>query len=256
MKKVLSNNRNKVYLILAGIFLLIGTYRFVYVETKDKITVLDGKVSELETHLAELEKFESKREFYLEETDKCTKGIEDIKKKVPSDLRSEDLTMYLKNSEDECNIAIYDAAYSDELPIEGITKTNTSTTSEQSQSTEDQNQLAANSQTKGNSQVPGQEGQVQGDSAEALNLIGCKRTVSLQVNAEYNDMKKFLWQLTHGKHKLTIQSITMNVDATTGGIGGQIDFDYNYIKNSGAEYEPEYIPTGISGKKNLFNTAR
>lgn len=248
MKKLLSNNRNKVYLILAGIFLLIGTYRLVYVATKDKITELDSKVSALETHLAELEKFESKRDFYLEETDKCTKGIEDIKKKVPSDLRSEDLTMYLKNSEDECNIAIYDAAYSDELEIEGVTKTNT--TSAQSQSAVDDSQIA------GSTETPGQEGQVQGDSAEALNLIGCKRTVSLQVNAEYNDMKKFLWQLTHGKHKLTIQSITMNVDATTGGIGGQIDFDYNYIKNSGAEYEPEYIPTGISGKKNLFNTTR
>lgn len=235
MKEVLNVKRNRVILILLGIFILVITYFGVYLNNQDKMDSIKLEMVDLKNHLDRLEEFNSKKQFYLDETDRMNSEIDTIKSKFPADILPEDLVMYIKEAEDDFDTNITSAVFSDKLTLDDI-----GTQSADSTDTADSGTSEASTTTDLNSSNP----------------EGYKRVIYLTVQSSYTGLKDLITHIINGNDKMVIDSVSSNYDVSTGQLGSEITITCYYMTGTGREYEESTIPQETIGKTNIFNTQR
>lgn len=241
MKDVLNVKRNRIILILLGIVILVIAYYGVYINNQDKIDSIKLEMVDMKSHLNKLEEFNSKKQFYLDETDRMNREIDTIKSKFPADILPEDLIMYIKEAEDDFDTNITSAVFSDKLTIDdlGSVSSESSTNAESSTSGESSTSVASTT-TDFNSSDP----------------EGYKRIIYLTVQSSYTGLKDLITHIINGSDKMVIDSISSNYDVSTGKLSSEITITCYYMTGTGRAYEGSTIPQENIGKTNIFNTQR
>ncbi|WP_167955238.1 hypothetical protein [Anaerosporobacter faecicola] len=259
MKKILSVKRNRVYIILIGIAILLLSYYCVYLNNQTKMDTIKEDMNGLNEKLAELEQFNSKKQFYLDETDRMNGEIETIISQFPSDVQPEDLIMYIKEAEDDYDVSINNATFSDVMSIDELEdiisaeETQENKNIEEIQDTEETQDLNGNQETE---ESQGQEiTESATESSVGTNPIGYKILLDITTKTSYEGFKDLIKHITKGGYKLHITNLRTNYDET-GDLSSDVTVEVYYIKNTGVEYEGTSIPQNPVGKDNIFNTQK
>lgn len=267
MKEILNVKRNRVILILLGIIILIITYYGVYITNQDKMDSIKLEMIDKKSHLDKLEDFNSKKQFYLDETDRMNGEIDVIISKFPADILPEDLVMYIKEAEDDYDTDITNAVFSEKLTLDDLgvavvtdTESGTSeessttddTTTEESTTTEDATAVEETATAEDGTTTEASTT----DELSVTNPEGYKRTIYLTVQSSYIGLKDLISHIIDGNDKMVIESISSTYDVTTGELSSEVTIDCYYMTGTGREYEGSSIPQETLGKANIFNTLR
>lgn len=232
MKELLNIKRNRVILILLGIFILVISYYGVYITNQDKIDSLELEMVDMKSHLEELENFNGKKQFYLDETDRMNNEIDLVISKFPADILPEDLIMYIKEVEDDYDTSINYATFTEKMTLndQAITggEGGTSSTDEESSTT----------------------------AANNTEPVGYKRTIYITVQSSYVGLKDLITHIINGNDKMVIESLSTSYDSSTGELSSEMGINCYYMTGTGREYVGSTIPQETIGKTNIFNTQR
>ncbi|WP_455716466.1 hypothetical protein [Anaerosporobacter sp.] len=267
MKELLNVKRNRVILILLGIFILIIAYYGVYMTNQDKMDSIKLEMVDMKSHLEQLENFNSKKQFYLDETDRMDEEMKTIISKFPVDILPEDLVMYIKESEDDYDINITNAVFSEKLTFDdlgvAVVAGTESSTSEESSTTDDTTteETTTSEDTTASEETATAEESTTTDATttdelSATNPEGYKRTIYLTVQSSYTGLKDLIAHIIDGNDKMVIDTISSSYDVTTGELSSEVAINCYYMTGTGREYEGSSIPQEILGKTDIFNTQR
>jgi hypothetical protein len=244
MKELLNVKRNRVILILLGIFILIISYYGIYITNQDKIDSLELEMVDMKSHLAKLEEFNGKKQFYLDETDRMNSEIDIIKSKFPADILPEDLIMYIKEVEDDYDTNITNAVFSEKMTLNDLEMASVEDAASSTNETSSASTTASTS-----------EASTTNDSNSG-NPEGYKRMIYLTVQSSYIGLKDLITHIINGNDKMVIESVSSNYDVNTGKISSEVTINCYYMTGTGREYEGSTIPKETMGKANIFNTQR
>lgn len=95
----MSDRDKKIILVLMIIAVIALPYSFVIKDKRVETEAIKAETIELQNRLAELQEMDKQRDFYITETDRLNKERDKIIAMFPADIRPENYTMFLLNTE-------------------------------------------------------------------------------------------------------------------------------------------------------------
>ncbi len=252
----ITNRDKKMLYMLGGLLLLALSYILVYRPQMDKASQIATENDRLQSRLNELLEMKEKQDFYETETSSMKSEVEQYCKIFPADIKEEDGILLAKDMENKLDIKIASVGTGER---EFIASMDGSTPSD-SQS-EDQETLMEQSNETTKEQVNEIEGisDTEEDSKQSDEIIDYTPTLyrtqdTLQYEGTYAQLKDSVEYLKDQTGRMTIDSINLAFDSSTGGLSGTMNVNLFSMTGTDAEYH-EPNPGSVShGVANPFGT--
>jgi len=98
-------------LIVAGVLICLGCYRFVYMKNVDEQAKLKSQLKTIQTEEQGLAELQANRSFYESEIERMNAEDQEILAKFPVDILPENEIMYVVDMEEENDISFSDISY-------------------------------------------------------------------------------------------------------------------------------------------------
>lgn len=271
MKKVnLTVKQIRTCLMLSSLAVFAYSYLVVYADYKEKTIALQEEAVMVNQQIESRRELLSGSENLEEKIQAVTDETEQILKQYPSRLTIPDTLLFLEefdaaNKLDILSITVGDQRtfYDTTVPkknvedasnVEIVTMEEDSSQGEGTKA-ETKDEIDGETQTEVNKEAQ-DESQIEQNSTSNEYMKGVKSTVSLSFQGTYKAVKASMKYIKEYPLRITMDSISMAYDTTTGLVNGSMTISLYAIEGNGVLYTPPVID-GISiGKKVIFDTVK
>lgn len=210
----MSDRDKKIILFLLIVAVIALPYVFVIKEKRIETEAVKAQNIELQARLDYLNELNEQRDFYISETERINKECAALINTFPADIRQENYTMFLLNTE-----------YSSDLIM-----------NEETGDLELEYPIIISSVSYGTNDVyPIAEEYVEEGSGFAYNTVSNRS--SFDYACYYDGLKYMLAYFMDYKDPMTYRAITIDFDPATGICAGSITLDQYAISGEGRELE-------------------
>lgn len=225
MKLQLSEKDRKTLFIFLSLVVIACTFFFVYLPNTNKADSIDKETEDLEVQL----QMYQNQELQVKELQNEIKRFDEENKKVllkfPNFLTEERAIRVIRDMELDSNIDV------DSVDFSSLLQFYTSAGSEGTPMSE--------------------SGLEPGSTEDAGNsaLNGYKMSLNLTFVAKYEDVKKMIKFINDYEESMSIESMSLSYDNSTGDLSGTMDISMYCVPNGGTDYKiPDFgdIPIGVN----------
>ena len=271
MKKLkLTVKQIRTCLMLSSLVVFAYSYLVVYADYTKKTTALQEEAAVVNRQIETRRELLSGSENLDEKIKAVTEETEQILEQYPSRLTIPDTLLFLQefdtaNKLDILSISVgeqqtfYDTTVPkrdvEDASGEGIVTYEADTSQGTSTNPDAQTVVDGEVQAESNEEAP-DESQMEQESTSSEYMKGVKSTVTLTFQGTYKAVKASMKYMKEYPLRITMDSISMAYDTTTGLVNGSMTISLYAIEGNGAFYTPPVID-GISiGKKVIFDTVK
>ena len=214
MKKISKRDANLI-LIVTGAIIFVLALVFVYSDFNDRADLLDRESEGLRIRLSELKALEADVPMYNEKIREYAELSAQELSNYAQFVRTEDLIMYAVMLEDEMQLDISSASFTDPTLISEFS-------------------------------LPSEDGPVD-YSAYSVSM-------TINTRMSYADMKDAITRVYATQDRTLLESLAIVFNSETGGLSGTITLSKVFILGGPYTYTPTRVPDGPLGKPNPFGT--
>lgn len=244
-------SKKDLCLLIALIGILVGVagYYLIFAPTREKTEVIKAGNTVLEEQVNELARKGSLKEAYIEETERMNSEIEGIYQLFPVDVREEDAIMLAINQEMLSPMAVKSVNISP-MNEKNFEEQATANASKNTTLEED-----VNTAIEGGVGTTDEEGYETPEVVIAeVGPLNC-RQCAITYQVAYDGLKKSINNIMNQSSRMTIDSISVSFDNTTGLIEGSTVVNMYCIPNQeGKEYVEPNMSSVVLGTNNVFGT--
>ena len=216
----ISKRDAKLLLILLGIIILLVGYLAVYNPYVGKTETVEAESAALQPELAELQGYYSNLDSYYAGIDDAADTVQEELEKYPSDVRPEDLIMYVISLEDKIGLDITSIVFSGVDPI--ITF-----------QTVDENE----------------------DGTYAVRDVSAFRSgMTVSCSLGYQEMKDMIDYLADTPLRTALDTVSVSFNSETGKLVGTATINKYFVAGADEEYVATEVPTVPIGTDDIFGT--
>lgn len=215
----ISKKDQKMLLVLLGLLIFFAAYFGICKSYNAKKEDVKTQITELQVQSAQLQAYASNEGSYRSEIDKISSNINSELAKYPSDVRSEDLVMYVTKLEDTLGITVGSLSIASPEVVSQFSLPKAS-----------------------------------GNSYEIDQISVVKTALTIKCGLSYAQFKKLIDSIYASSNKTDLASASLSYDQETGGLSGTIIIDKYFIASADYTYTPTNIPPVEKGVNDPFGT--
>lgn len=244
----------QIMLIFLGIILAVAAFYLVFLPGKEKAEALITENQGLALRVTELTQLASKQEQFESEIRSMTEEINGIYADFQTDFRSEDAFMLGKTVEEKADNTMITAITVGDLEVvyDPLSMGEGSTAGASAAQTD-----PAVAGTDGTSDASGSEAQTVRSAADQVELprpVLYQKAISLTHSCTAQGLKDIIDYITLNTNKMTIESLSVSYDMTTGVLNGNTAVNVYLLQGTNKPYTPWSIPNVQTGTDNIFGT--
>lgn len=252
----------KLLLLLGTIIVLSFSYFFVFSPNTKKASEVKATNQQLQVRVDTLNEMTTHRQEKLDGIAQFNEDRNKILDKFPGGMTTEKSISILDDMEKETEVAVsavnfamneifYDAAI--QATADGIV--NDGTAAAEGTDAAATPAPADGEATPAPTDASGTDTIAEGvDTAQYSDITGYKSTLTLTFSTSNASLKKAIDYINEYKDKMSIDSITVAYDATTGDLLGTMNLAMFALDGNGKEYEEPVIEGIKNGVKSIFGT--
>ncbi len=216
----LSKRDQKLILILLGLIVLLLCYMLIYRPTIAETETVQGEISALEPTAAELRECYSQLEVYAAGIEEARAVIAQQLKQYPTDVRAEDLIMYVTALEEDIGMDVTSIAFSGDSVIavfDGVA--------------EDEN-----------------------GAAVAKSYSASQLSMTVTCSLSYQALKDMADYIAATPLRTALDSVSLSFSSETGELIGSATIDKYYVSAGDEGYTATDVPDVELGTDDLFST--
>ncbi|MBR6329777.1 MAG: hypothetical protein IKR68_09055 [Lachnospiraceae bacterium] len=235
---------------LLGVVAAVMVYLFYFKPTMEHVNQLKAEDVKLQARITELEALRDQRDFFIEETEKMSKKVDEIYEQFPENVLPEDAIWEAIDTQDKAggaNLVIgYDKGISVYKPI-GVSVDEMAASQAASED--------ADSAEEGDSEEKTEEKKEEKKEETVdtkYDLI--QQDTAYTFECDLNQFLRAAQAVNERNNRDVIKLVAMAYDETTGLLTTEMDIAKYYVTGRGLDYTPATfsVPTG----SNLFSTQR
>ncbi len=215
----ISKHDQKLILILLGLIIFFAAYFGISRPFNAKKDNIKTEIAELQTQAAELQAYVANEASYSTKIDEINSSINKELAKYPSDVRSEDLVIYIKGLEETTGITV-------------------------------QSLSIASPELVSQFNIPKKSG----DTYEIVPISAVKTALTIKCSLSYEQYKKLIKGIYSSANKTCLSSAALSYDQETGALSGVITIDKYFIASTDYTYSPTDIPDTQKGVSDPFGS--
>ena len=215
----ISKHDQKLILVLLGLIIFFAAYFGICKPFNSKKADVKTQITELETQAAELQAYVNDEASYTSEIEKINNSISEELAKYPSDVRSEDLVIYVKSLEEATGITV-------------------------------QSLSIANPELVSQFNIPKKSG----DTYEIVPIAALKTALTIKCSLTYAQYKKLITEIYSSSNKTGLSSAALSYDQESGALSGVVTIDKYFIASNDYTYSPTDIPDTQKGVTDPFGS--
>ncbi len=211
----LSEREKKLLFVLSLLIFIILLYTYVYTPYMNKTNLLQANIKDLELQLSELE--DEEKGISKTNTDRLEKSIQELEKKLPSELLQERIILAIKELGDNTGVKFQAINFSEHKPskIQISDKLDNET--------------------------------IKGISDGTI----IETNVNIRCLGNYSQIKGFINEATNYKSKIIVKDIILNSQSNNDQITGEINLIFYGYKDTDKRIS-DWESSVSSGKDNIF----
>ena len=217
----ISKHDQKLILVLLGLVVFLAAYFGICRTFNTKKDDIDAQLSELEVQAEQLQLYAANQTANQDDMKKIADRIGSELAKYPSDIRSEDMIMYVTELEDKLGIKIDSMSVSSPEVVTKFT-------------------------------AP----EKVGTNYELVPVVAVKTGLTISCSLSYEQFKNLLKYIYSSADKTDLAEASVNYDQTTGGLSGTITIDKYFITSAEYKYTPTDIPPVDKGTDDPFGSLK
>jgi hypothetical protein len=245
-----TKSKKQIILSVIGILTALLSYQFIYSSYMEKTRLIENETTKLETRVDKFKSLQENASFYQEEIDRMNNEMASIYKQFPGDVKQEDEIMLVKDMEENIdNLSISSLSFGTQ---EESKKESTSDTSQTITT-------GANTSTDASSQI-NSEGitseEISAQTSPAAFPTLYKTPLNLAYKVSYSGLKDMVKYIYNKKERMTIDSISVYFDSSTGDLSGNMVVNMYLMKGTDNSYIGQDIPNITHGTDNIFGSTQ
>lgn len=229
----------QILMIFAGIVLAFVSFYLVFLPAKERTEALLTENAKLVIRVTELEQLAGQKEQFETQIQTMTDHINEIYEGYQTDFRAEDAFMLGRTVEEQADNTLLTAINiaNQEVVYDPLAQ---------------QEEEAAAADTTDETTAASEE--TAAADAELIRPVLYKKEVSLTQNCTDQGLKDIIDYITRNTNKMTIESLSVSYDMTTGLLNGNTVINVYLLQGTNKPYVPWTIPSVVTGTDNVFGT--
>ncbi|MEA4895323.1 MAG: hypothetical protein VB064_08670 [Oscillospiraceae bacterium] len=215
----ISKHDQKLILVLLGIAVFLAAYLGICKTFNGRRDELISQIAALQAETAILNEYAASESSYQTEINKIGDSISEELAKYPTDVRSEDLIMYVTELETNLGISVGSISIASPEVVSKFT-------------------------------VP----EKSGGSYMLEPVAAVKTALTISCSLSYGQLKKLIDYVNLNSGKADISDVSVSYDSQTGGLTGTVTIEKYFISSTDYTYTPTNIPSVDKGTDNPFGT--
>ncbi len=215
----ISNRDKMLLLILFGIIVFLIAYLGVSKSYNTKTAEIQSQIDKLVPSLTQLRGYDANLSTYKDGIDKSDSRITAELSKLPTDVRSEDIIMYVTKLESSVGLSAGRITVSDPVLVSQFN-------------------------------LP----QKTADGFTLVPSAALRTEFTIKCDITYAQLKKLITYIYNTPEMTTIKSIEVSLNSETGGLTGTVVMEKYFIGSEAYTYSKTIIPPVDKGNENLFGT--
>ncbi len=215
----ISKHDQKLILVLLGIAVFLAAYFGICKSFNDRKADAEAQITQLQAEVETLSAYSSSQAAYQDEINKIGDSIAKELLAYPSDVRSEDLIMYVTELESGLGISVHGISIASPEVVAKFTVPNKSS-----------------------------------GSYQLVPVVAIKMALTIDCSLNYTQLKNLINYVNLNSNKADISDVSVSYDSQTGGLSGSVTIDKYFISSADYTYTPTTIPSVVKGTKDPFAT--
>ena len=215
----ISKHDQKLILVLLGIAVFLAAYLGICKSFNDKKADVETQITQLQAEAETLREYSSNQASYQAEINRIGESISTELKAYPSDVRSEDLIMYVTELETNLGISIESISIASPEVVSKFT-------------------------------VP----EKSGSTYQLVPVVAVRTGLTIDCSLSYTQLKNLINYVNTTSNKTDISDVSVSYDSQTGELSGSVTIDKYFICSADYTYTPTNIPSVDKGTNNPFGT--
>ena len=215
----ISKHDQKLILVLLGLAVFLAAYFGICRNFNDKNADIKAQITQLQAEADALSAYSANQASYQDEINKIGTSISSELADYPSDVRSEDMIMYVTELEKNLDISVGGISIASPEVVAKFTVPKTV------------------------------------DGAYQLVPVAAVRTgLTINCSMNYAQLKKLIDYVNTKSGKADISDVSVSYDSQSGDLSGSVTIDKYFISTADYTYTPTKIPSVETGTKDPFGT--
>ncbi|PKM72348.1 MAG: hypothetical protein CVU91_10135 [Firmicutes bacterium HGW-Firmicutes-16] len=215
----ISKHDQKLILVLLGIAVFLAAYFGICKSFNDRKADAEAQITQLEAEVEMLSAYSSSQAAYQDEINKIGDSIANELAAYPSDVRSEDLIMYVTELETEIGLSVNGISVASPEVVAKFTVPNKGV-----------------------------------GSYQLVPVVAIKTALTIECNLNYTQLKSLIDYVNLNSYKAGISDVSVSYDSQTGGLSGSVTIDKYFISSADYTYTPTVTPSIVKGTNDPFGT--
>lgn len=217
-----SEKDKKILYVLASLGIFIISYFLIYIPLVEKSEIINDDIIKLERRFDDMNKKYKDRSNYIASAQTYKKEAAVILDGYKTGFSQPDSIMFVNELENSNDIWLRQVGLTDTVPLYSFGK------------------------------ITSSNPQLSGKKVYNTNMIGYKTNITLTYEVSYENLKEFLKFLNTYESKCSIENITMNYNANSSTVNGNMTISEYTITGENREYLPKAIKSKKLGTDNIF----
>ncbi|MBR1693657.1 MAG: hypothetical protein IJ711_12930 [Lachnospiraceae bacterium] len=229
------------YLFVAlGLILVVGAFLYGN-NLAGKTETLSTENASLETEVSYLQDLMEHKQEYLDETDRMSMEMEDIKAQFPAEIRPETEIMYANGLESKFDVLLNTV----NIPGTEIVAVDSGVPEAVEEATAEDTEGATT-----DSAAADASGDALASSATSITLY--KTETSLVYQASYKGLKDMIRYINEDTDRKSIDEFSLGFDESTGNLTGSVKLGVYALAGTGKEYQAPVVTGVTDGKTQII----